>query len=338
MRLFKVWHKKSIAVVQLAMVFYFVESVRDRFSITRSNIAEIKGYVALQDNRGRLGNQLFLMASGYGIARILKRKLYYLLPGRFNTTRNYLNLLAQTFPKTAQIYEILQNESVSQTAVELATDKDLFKACCRFYNPCGLIQHPAKFLFLEMNFAQNRRYFEEYLPELRDIFRFSNATKEQGENDLRYLNMSNASGTMCIHVRRTDFHRFGLQTEWNGTVDAARNIAVKKGLGNYLIFGDDKEFMSALARHLAQDTSAGTQKRAFISSFSETTDFYLSSRLCSALLLSAASSTFGWWLGFFARNQNGVYYYRSGRHMEDFRFQKSDFFLKSWHSYYGNDE
>ncbi|RCN35105.1 hypothetical protein ANCCAN_19034 [Ancylostoma caninum] len=178
-----------------------------------------------------------------------------------------------------------------------------------------------------MHLAQNRRYFEEYLPELRDIFQFSRATQEQGEQDLRNLNMSNASETMCIHVRRTDFQRFGLQTEWNGTVNAARSIATKRGLENYVIFGDDKEFMSSFAKELAQDISSGTQKKAFISTFSETTDFYLSSRICSALLLSAASSTFGWWLGFFARNQNGVYYYKSGRHMEKFRFLKNDFFL-----------
>ncbi|EPB79298.1 hypothetical protein ANCCEY_01591 [Ancylostoma ceylanicum] len=156
------------------------------------------------------------------------------------------------------------NESVPQTEVQMATDTDMFKACCKFYNPCR----------------------------------------------------SNASATMCIHVRRTDFHRFGLETEWNGT-----------GLGNYLIFGDDKAFMSSLATELERDTFTGAQPKAFISMFSEVTDFYLSSQLCSALLLSAASSTFGWWLGFFARNQNAVYYYKSGRPVENFRFLRNEFFL-----------
>ncbi|RCN32191.1 hypothetical protein ANCCAN_22004 [Ancylostoma caninum] len=211
--------------------------------------------------------------------------------------------------------------------VQMVTDTDLFTACCKFYSPCRLIHHPAKFLFLEMNLAQNRRYFEDYLPELRDIFQFSEAFREKGERDLRLMNMSDTSGAMCIHVRRTDFHRFGLETEWNGTIKAAQHIATKRGLRNYLIFGDDKEFMSSLATELERDTSIGTQTKAFVSMFPEITDFYLSSRLCNALLLSAASSTFGWWLGFFARNQDGVYYYKSGRPVEDFRFLRSEFFL-----------
>ncbi|EYC28012.1 hypothetical protein Y032_0008g288 [Ancylostoma ceylanicum] len=316
----------------ISFVWFFVEK---SISSDHLRYTTEEKYVALRPIRHRIGNQLFHIASGYGIARTLKRKLYYSLPESFNITRKYLNQLAETFPKTARIYEILQNESVPQTEVQMATDTDMFKACCKFYNPCRLIHHPAKFLFLKMNLVQNRRYFEDYLPELHDILQFSEASRERGEHSLRLLNMSNASATMCIHVRRTDFHRFGLETEWNGTVSAAQNIARKRGLGNYLIFGDDKAFMSSLATELERDTFTGAQPKAFISMFSEVTDFYLSSQLCSALLLSAASSTFGWWLGFFARNQNAVYYYKSGRPVENFRFLRNEFFLKSWRLYDG---
>ncbi|KHJ79451.1 hypothetical protein OESDEN_20902, partial [Oesophagostomum dentatum] len=52
---------------------------------------------------------------------------------------------------------------------------------------------------------------------------------------------------------------------------------------------------------------------AIVSHFNEFEDFFISSRLCRAFLMSAPTSTFGWWLAFFTRNQDAVYYLNDSR-------------------------
>ncbi|EPB75843.1 hypothetical protein ANCCEY_05083 [Ancylostoma ceylanicum] len=45
-----------------------------------------------------------------------------------------------------------------------------------------------------------------------------------------------------------------------------------------------------------------------VSKFNPYVDLYVSSKLCEAFLITAATSTFGWWLAFFAPGQDAVYY------------------------------
>ncbi|EYC28009.1 hypothetical protein Y032_0008g286 [Ancylostoma ceylanicum] len=106
------------------------------------------------------------------------------------------------------------------------------------------------------------------------------------------------------------------------------------GLSKFLIFGDDKDFMKSLATQLVRSPSDQTQT-VRISEFSEIADLYISYRLCSAFLMSAASSTFGWWLAFFSQDQNSVFYYKDKRPTDDYKLLKDEFQLKSWHRYDG---
>ncbi|KAJ1364259.1 hypothetical protein KIN20_024310 [Parelaphostrongylus tenuis] len=52
---------------------------------------------------------------------------------------------------------------------------------------------------------------------------------------------------------------------------------------------------------------------ATISDFDEVTDFYLASQVCQSFLIAASTSTFRWWLAFFIKDQNAVFYMLDNR-------------------------
>ncbi|RCN52315.1 hypothetical protein ANCCAN_01355 [Ancylostoma caninum] len=109
---------------------------------------------------------------------------------------------------------------------------------------------------------------------------------------------------MCVHTRRTDFATYNITTEFNETIEAAGILAKQNNLKQFFIFGDDLGFM----RRVAQQLQDRNRLEARVSTFSEFEDFYLSSQICGSFLISAAASTFGWWLAFFSANQSSVYY------------------------------
>ncbi|XGW20520.1 hypothetical protein V3C99_003928 [Haemonchus contortus] len=72
--------------------------------------------------------------------------------------------------------------------------------------------------------------------------------------------------------------------------------------------------------------------RAFFSTNTEGIDFYVASRACGAMLITAPTSTFGWWLAFFTPNQNAVFYSNDRRRMAD-KVPQKDLFLSTWRPY-----
>ncbi|KAK6047190.1 hypothetical protein COOONC_15303 [Cooperia oncophora] len=68
---------------------------------------------------------------------------------------------------------------------------------------------------------------------------------------------------------------------------------------------------------------------SFVSHFEEAVELYLSSQLCRAFLITAATSTFGWWLAFFVPNQNDVFYIFDNR-TQNGKTPEKEHFLNSW--------
>ncbi|KHJ81260.1 hypothetical protein OESDEN_19054, partial [Oesophagostomum dentatum] len=194
-----------------------------------------------------------------------------------------------------------------QYDAEEATAK-LARSCCDYVNPLTLAERKEKYLFLNMSFGQNPSYFKDYLTDVREILEFSDEMhKEGGELFWNFGDVKrNDHNFMCIHVRTTDFVRRHMATNMTNAVDAARDIARRKNISQYLIFGDNQDYMRNMS-FLLTDNATSSDK-VLISNFKDTMDFYASSELCSSFLMTAANSTFGWWLAFFARDQNSVFY------------------------------
>ncbi|VDL72655.1 unnamed protein product [Nippostrongylus brasiliensis] len=217
---------------------------------------------------------MFRLLSGYGIARRLGRKLSILIDVNRGSTQS----------------------EIEHTVVPLAMTSDGKADAWKYEDPIKYRGHPAKYLVVNSIVAQNARYFTDYLPEIRKMFKFS--TSMHGMDEIVESFSKKGSDFMCVHIRRTDFIKFQWETHFGPTLSAARSIAKRHRLGRYLIFGDDRKFMKRLADRLSTQT-----EEAIFSTQNIYEDFYLSSRLCRAFLISSGVSTSGWTLAFFTQNQ-----------------------------------
>ncbi|ETN73682.1 hypothetical protein NECAME_00770 [Necator americanus] len=163
-------------------------------------------------------------------------------------------------------------------------------------------------------------------PELSAVLKNESRRKIR---EIYYGNSKNVSGAICIHIRRTDFLLFNASSDFNKTLEAALQIGsehidkfirgynkfegILQRINRYLLFGDDKVFMNDLAGNLMKYDSGGGEVIAQISDYDEFDEFYVASRACAAFIITAPTSTFGWWLAFFTSNQEAVYYINDTR-------------------------
>ncbi|EYC08327.1 hypothetical protein Y032_0066g3702 [Ancylostoma ceylanicum] len=285
-----------------------------------------KKFVGFHLNYGRLGNQLFHLITGYGIARTLNRTHY--LPfedGVIQHVEKYLQSFKQVFPRLEQTYVVAQ-KGTAETVVPFAG------SCCVYDEPLRLSNRTDKYLLLDFYYGQNPRYFEDYLPDVHNILQFSEEIRRNGSELVDPL-MIHHSNSMCIHIRRTDFIERNISTDMMITVRAANDIARKKNISHFMIFGDDKDFMRNMSRVIVEE-GHWQANAALISKFDDSMDLYAASRLCRAFLITAVTSSFGWWLAFFIPDQTAVYYLPDTRQHGDKKPSK-ELFLKSWNKYSG---
>ncbi|KAK6034129.1 hypothetical protein COOONC_28365, partial [Cooperia oncophora] len=228
------------------------------------------------------------------------------------------------------LYKNQLQDGINGTLVKFANH-----SCCVYDDPRRLLKYTDKYILLDFSFAQNPRYFEDIIEEVREILEFSPEIVSEGNyllDSLKVLvscepitagNTSNSNGSrsprkfsfwarphqsaLCIHIRRTDFLERNISTDMMATVKAANDIARGKGIDRFLVFGDDAKFMYNLTRTIIKEGN-WNPNAAFVSQFSEAIDFYVASQVCHSFLITAVTSTFGWWLAFFVANQNNIYY------------------------------
>ncbi|CAJ0605780.1 unnamed protein product [Cylicocyclus nassatus] len=259
---------------------------------------EQKKYVGLHLNTGRLGNQLFHLVSGYGIARTIDRIHYLPFENRRAHVEKYLTYLGNVFPLLNRTY-VLAKKGTKQRNIKFARKFDSYA------NPSRLKNFTDQYLLLDFFYAQNVRYFENYVAELRAILHFSEEMKSNGSIITRSL--QSHSDSMCLHVRTTDFINFHWATDVNKTVKAVNALAKKKNMSSFILFGDDQQVMINMSQVIIRD-GGWKNDAVIVSDYQEAMDLYLSSQMCRSFLISATMSTFGWWLAFFAKDQSAVYY------------------------------
>lgn len=203
----------------------------------------------------------------------------------------------------------------------------LGKNCCQYEDPRRYLNSSAKYLHLDFRLGAHPRYFEEYLDDVRKLLHFSSKVRREGNYIIDSLHLSR-NNTMCIHTRRTDFVPRKIESNLKQTVTATNSIAKRLRLKCFLIFGDDQSFMRKLSRVIL-DTGKWEKDAVTVSNFKEEIDLYLSSQLCRSFLMTAVTSTFGWWLAFFSIDQNEVFYVADKR-PHGYRIPSKEIFLKTW--------
>ncbi|CAJ0588816.1 unnamed protein product, partial [Cylicocyclus nassatus] len=191
----------------------------------------------------RLGNQVFHLVSGYGIARTIDRIHYLPYKDRAHIKKN-LTYLESVFPLLNRTY-VLAKKGVKQREVKFVEENDSYA------DPSRLKNLTDQYLLLDFFFAQNVRYFEDYVAELRAILQFSDEMKSNGSIITRSL--QSHSDSMCIHVRTTDFIRLHWETDVNKTVKAVNALAKKMNMSNFLLFGDDQQVMINMSQVIIKD-------------------------------------------------------------------------------------
>ncbi|KAJ1349994.1 hypothetical protein KIN20_005689 [Parelaphostrongylus tenuis] len=305
-----------IAIQCLGMVLYEILFVTN-------NKQEKRKYVGFHLNYGGLGNQLFHLITGYGIARTLTRIHYLPCEKPRSYVLKQLQKIEEAFPLLRNTYVLSPNgtkESITPFA----------GSCCAYDNPRRLLSESAEHLLLNFIYGQNPRYFDEYLPEIRNLLRFSDKVRREGRYIMDTLQIHDAR-MLCIHIRMTDFVWLNVSTNANDTVSAANAIAKQQGISRFMIFGDDQNFIHRLAKTIVKDGNWKTDA-VVASNFNEVTDLYLASQVCQSFLITAATSTFGWWLAFFIKDQNAVFYMQDNRRHAD-KVPSKELFLTSWRQY-----
>ncbi|KAK6011908.1 hypothetical protein OSTOST_22994, partial [Ostertagia ostertagi] len=270
---------------------------------------------------------LFHLINGYAIARTIGRVHY--LPYEKESRKvvvKYLEIFKRVFPALESTY-FLDQDRINGTLVKFANN-----SCCVYDNPRRLMSYTDKYLLLDFSWAQNPRYFEDILEEIRDILEFSPTVVSEGNHLLDNLKVNGTrsandssfwnhpyQNALCIHIRRTDFLERNISTNMMETVYAANDIAQGKGLERFVIFGDDKEFMQNLSHVIIEkgnwrpDQSPNAinvplNSAAVRLEFSEAMILTLHLKFVVSFLITAVTSSFGWWLAFFVADQNSIYY------------------------------
>lgn len=331
-------------VILLAILFHF--------NVQNEKHCSDRKYIALLPCEARVSNQLFNLASGYGIARRSGRVLHYVFKPTVHIERvyGYVAQILEVFPRLGEDAVIrLANDSdcgvssfhlqnltlfagdMRQTLVPHAMGDNGEQTCWRYEDPIKYASHASKFVVLNTSCAQNSLYFQDYLPHIRRLLTFSYQIRTQTEVIVARYG-ENFTNSMCVHNRQTDFADLKWAAGINDTFNATVRVAQQHNLTRYFLFGDDQAYLNQLASMLNEFDGSG-EKVAEFSTSSLFEDFYLASRMCSAFLMSSAMSTSGWWMAFFTRDQHSVYYMNDQRQSLGY-FENitnpDDMFLPTW--------
>ncbi|CAJ0608208.1 unnamed protein product [Cylicocyclus nassatus] len=225
----------TITVIFLLYEYHYTATLHGRF-------------LALQSNGGQVGNQLFHLCSGYAIAKKLNRRHYIrtLKADGFYIGR-HIQKIEEIFPRLKNTFTVM--EVGGEHREPFALTKDGKVSCCEYEDPIRLQNNTAQFLVLDFHYAQNARYFEPILPEIRSLLKFSRKVIREGKEIMKLWGVENANA-VCVHIRRSDFIELNLATDLEDTVRKLRHIATITNLNEFLIFGDDADFMRRMAETL----------------------------------------------------------------------------------------
>ncbi len=176
------------------------------------------------DLQGGLGNQLFQIASCYGISRKHNKRLY----AKFNENKHNINNLNYCDSILRNVNNIMNiNEQISLESIYREDGKHvlLYVDIPNNYNNA-----------LFVGYFQNDKYFKDYKNEIYDLFRIPDDIKNYLIN--KYSNLENK---YFIHFRRGDYlevemHNINLINYYNNCLNLLdKNIEL-------LVFSNDIEY------------------------------------------------------------------------------------------------
>lgn len=293
---------------------------------------------------GGLGNKLFEIISLLGIASMLNRK-----PAINAMESKYVNTLVQ---KIQPIFPALMDQfELKIFPPNSTTVKDANRgACCKFDDPMKFSNISDQHVYLHGAYFQSFKYFHHLRPQIRNWLKPTSRTSSLAS--MVFPQVFRSSFVICPHVRRGDFKTDGLHqpTDPNFTRKAVdylvehyqkhhEDITVAV-MGNdqkfaYMIFQDKLSNPSNPTSNAFNFTvpSESPEYKVWISpSVTPELDLAFSSQFCDVTLITAPSSTFGWWLSYLAK-PGAKTYYRNIKETKDRvadQMHEDDFYPPDW--------
>lgn len=234
-------------------------------------------YIRLHDG---LGNRLFKVASGFGIAKKQNRNLFvsYIL----NTFHNTSGI---DYMKT--IFRKLTVKNIESSEYKTFIEKE--EESLTFLNVPNYKED-----ILIRGYYQNEKYFKEYKNELYNLFEMEESRKNYLKS--KYPDLEN---TYFLHVRRGDYIKDINKMHYIDLTKYYTNcFLLFKPTDKFLIFSDDIEYCKNMDILKNKNIS-------FVDKLENELDSLYLMSLCY-LGGIAVNSTFSWWGSYLNENPNKI--------------------------------
>lgn len=270
-----------------------------------------------------LGNKLFEVISLLGIAETLQRS-----PVINATNPDYVSTLSKNIqPIFPKLVEQFQLKIIPFTAI--AHEHTNWGACCRFDDPAKFVNRSEQHMMLDGHYFQSYKYFHHMRPKIREWLAPSKLTAVRAEILLPAKHRNDL--IICTHVRRGDFQYDGVHQPSDATFTrAATDFLVEfyqksSPKVTVVVLGNDIEFAHTVFEDRTDSfkflqetngtrynytlpTTSPKYTAVLTPTLTPEIDLGFSRLFCDVTLITAPSSTFGWWLSYLSKRKSTTYY------------------------------
>ena len=251
-------------------------------SIINEHITNGSCVIVVQEMRGRLGNQMFMYASAYGLAR-RRHCLMYIDLRLLNTLRT--------------IFLIDESRLISATDLSLLKNiPTVWNSACMYYP--SLMEHNKLNRSLRlMGYWQSYKYFVDYSKEIRLQFSLNTNILQKAQTYIRSLQMKTT--LVGVHIRRGDFLSFGYRLR--GVV-ASSFAYINASMSYYTSIHPDSFFIVSSDDKQWCRTMFSNRSDVVVTSdaYSPSEDLAILTA-CNHSLVT--TGTFSWWTAFLTNGQ-----------------------------------
>lgn len=263
------------------------------------------------------GNQLFMYACGYAVAKRLSTELAlditYLST---NNLRNYeLNKLNIVYDKLFSVDKIHYPLNIvlrKLLHLILRSKYNFFKEKITYkYNKNILHIDKDSYLF---GYWQTEKYFKEYRS---DILKMFTPNYELSKETNSLIEKVVSCNSVAVHVRRGDYVKLGICLDLLYYKNAFAVLNKKLKNLSYFVFSDNVEY----AKQMFKDMDGNFEYVERTSSDSTLDDFFIMKE-CKHIII--ANSSYSWWAAWLNDNPNKVVIYPKDKQY------MTDFYPKEW--------
>ncbi|CAB3402002.1 unnamed protein product [Caenorhabditis bovis] len=297
-------------------------TIHERMATTRQESPTLRIFM-YGTKYGQMGNVFFELAALLGIADTLGR-VPVIDSNDLLAWDALYDYTGNRFPRLLEQFNALHVPKDDLKMVNIT------EFCCVYGKTHELKNETARHLMIRGIHFQSFKYFDHMRSEIRSIFQPSTPLFQFSEKLLpnEYKN----DFIICPHIRRGDFETSSYHNPSSAEFTLkATEFLIKKYLKTHpkitvMVFGNDHIWST-------ETFSEISEYNIFISKgMSVAVDIAFASSYCDVVLITAPSSTFGWWLGYLAK-ENAVVYYRdiseAGDKMKAHMIEE-DYYPPSW--------